>query len=121
MGEFRQVLKEIVTNVETVVFDKQAVVKNALAAFLAGGHVLLEDVPGVAKTMLVRALAVSSGCAYSRIQCTPDLLPSDVSGVSIFNQKTQEFEFRRGPVFRIFLRTLFRRIVFFFFLHFFFL
>jgi len=99
MGEFRQVLKEIVANVETVVFDKQTAIKNALSAFLAGGHVLLEDVPGVAKTMLVRALAISSGCTFTRIQCTPDLLPSDVSGVSIFNQKTQEFEFRQGPVF----------------------
>ena len=68
-------------------------------AVLAGGHVLLEDVPGVAKTVLVRSLAVSSGCSFRRIQCTPDLLPSDVTGVSIFNQKTREFEFRPGPIF----------------------
>ena len=99
MAEFRQVLKDVIGNIEKVVLDKTAVVKAALAAFLAGGHVLLEDVPGVAKTMLARALAVSSGCTYTRIQCTPDLLPSDVSGVSIYNQKSQEFEFRRGPVF----------------------
>lgn len=59
----------------------------------------MEDVPGVAKTVLVRALAISTGCSFSRIQCTPDLLPTDVSGVSIYNQKTQEFEFRKGPVF----------------------
>ncbi len=71
----------------------------AVAAILGGGHVLLEDVPGVAKTILVRALAISSGSSYARIQCTPDLLPSDVSGVSIFNQKTREFEFRPGPIF----------------------
>lgn len=99
MAEFRQVLKEVITNIETVVLDKNATVKAALAAFLAGGHVLLEDVPGVAKTMLARSLAVSSGCSYTRVQCTPDLLPTDVSGVSIYNQKTQEFEFRRGPIF----------------------
>lgn len=99
MAEFRQSIKEIIANVEQVVYDKTAVVRAALSAFLAGGHVLMEDVPGVAKTMLVRALAVSSGCTFTRIQCTPDLLPSDVSGVSIYNQKTQEFEFRRGPVF----------------------
>ncbi|MBX7259863.1 MAG: MoxR family ATPase [Candidatus Hydrogenedentes bacterium] len=99
MSAFRQAIKDIITNVETVVLDKSAVIKTALSALLAGGHVLMEDVPGVAKTVLVRALAISSGCGFSRIQCTPDLLPTDVSGVSIFNQKTQEFEFRRGPVF----------------------
>ncbi|MBX7259686.1 MAG: MoxR family ATPase [Candidatus Hydrogenedentes bacterium] len=99
MSAFRQAIKDIITNVETVVLDKTAVIKTALSALLAGGHVLMEDVPGVAKTVLVRALAISSGCGFSRIQCTPDLLPTDVSGVSIFNQKTQEFEFRRGPVF----------------------
>ncbi|MDQ1257464.1 MAG: MoxR-like ATPase [Candidatus Hydrogenedentes bacterium] len=99
MGEFRDVIKTIVRNVETVVLDKTAVVKGVLSAMLAGGHVLLEDVPGVAKTVLVKSLAISTGCSFARIQCTPDLLPSDVSGVSIYNQKTQEFEFRRGPVF----------------------
>ena len=96
---FRQTIKDITQNIETVILDKTAVIQAALAAYLAGGHVLLEDVPGVAKTMLVRALAVSTGCTFTRIQCTPDLLPTDVSGVSIFNQKTQEFEFRRGPLF----------------------
>jgi MoxR-like ATPase len=99
VGEFRDVIKSLIGNVERVVYGKTAVIKTALSALMAGGHVLLEDVPGVAKTMLVRALAVSSGCTFSRIQCTPDLLPTDVSGVSIFNQKTQEFEFRRGPIF----------------------
>ncbi|NIA15738.1 MAG: AAA domain-containing protein [Nitrospiraceae bacterium] len=99
MSEFRRAIKDVIDNVERVVLDKTATVTAALAAFLAGGHVLLEDVPGVAKTMLVRALSVSSGCTFMRIQCTPDLLPSDVSGVSIYNQKTQEFEFRRGPIF----------------------
>ena len=98
-GEFRQTIKDLLHNIETVVFDKPAVVKAALAAFLGQGHVLLEDVPGVAKTMLVRALAISSGCTFTRIQCTPHLLPTDVTGVSIYNQRTQEFEFRKGPIF----------------------
>jgi MoxR-like ATPase len=99
VGEFRDAIKSIIGNVERVVYGKTAVIKTALSAFMAGGHVLLEDVPGVAKTMMVRALAISSGCGFSRIQCTPDLLPTDVSGVSIFNQKTQQFEFRPGPIF----------------------
>ena len=99
MGEFRQTIKAIIANVENVVLDKTPVLRAALASLLAGGHVLIEDVPGVAKTMLARALAISSGCSFVRIQCTPDLLPSDVSGVSVYNQKTQEFEFRSGPIF----------------------
>lgn len=99
MGEFRDVIKAVVGNAEQVIIGKTETIKMALSAMLAGGHVLLEDVPGVAKTVLVRTLAISSGCTFSRIQCTPDLLPSDVSGVSIYNQKTQEFEFRKGPIF----------------------
>lgn len=99
MGEFRQVVKELIQNVEKVILDKPQVIRGALSAYLAGGHVLLEDVPGVAKTMLVRALATSTGCSFNRIQCTPDLLPTDVAGVSIYNQKTQDFEFRKGPIF----------------------
>lgn len=99
MAGYRQIIKDLLANVERVILDKPRVVESALAAYLAGGHVLLEDVPGVAKTMLVRALAVSSGCSFSRVQCTPDLLPTDISGVSIYNQRTQEFEFRKGPIF----------------------
>ena len=99
VSAFRQAIKDIMANMELVILDKTQVIKTALSAYLAGGHVLLEDVPGVAKTVMVRSLAVSSGCTFTRIQCTPDLLPSDVTGVSIYNQKTQEFEFRRGPVF----------------------
>jgi MoxR-like ATPase len=99
MGEFRQCVKDMMKSIETVVLDKPHVVRAALAAFLSEGHVLLEDVPGVAKTMLVRALAASSGCSFARVQCTPDLLPSDVSGVSIFNQESRQFEFRPGPIF----------------------
>lgn len=99
MAEFRQIIKSVISNVETVVLGKTPVVRTALSAVLAGGHVLLEDVPGVAKTMLVRALAISTGCSFTRIQCTPDLLPTDVTGVSVYNQKSQEFEFRSGPIF----------------------
>ncbi len=99
MSTFRPVIKEVVGAVEQVILGKTEVIKMALSAMLGGGHVLLEDVPGVAKTMLVRTLAIASGCSFTRIQCTPDLLPTDVTGVSIFNQKTQEFEFRPGPIF----------------------
>ena len=99
MSSFRPIIKEIIENVERVILGKPEVIRMAISAILGGGHVLLEDVPGVAKTMLVRALAISSGCTFARIQCTPDLLPSDVSGVSVFNQKTREFEFRPGPIF----------------------
>lgn len=99
MSNFRESIKNIVTNVEKVVLGKTETIKMALAAVLGGGHVLIEDVPGVAKTILVRTLAMSSGCTFSRIQCTPDLLPSDVSGVSIFNQQSRQFEFRAGPIF----------------------
>lgn len=99
MGDFRQTVKAMIASMDAVILDKTPVIKTALAAVLAGGHVLLEDVPGVAKTMLARTLALSSGCVFNRIQCTPDLLPSDITGVSIFNPKTQEFNFRQGPVF----------------------
>lgn len=88
----------IVSNVEKVVVGKRDVIRLSVAALLAEGHVLFEDVPGVAKTMLARALAISLGCTFARLQCTPDLLPSDITGVFVFNQKTGEFEFRPGPV-----------------------
>jgi MoxR-like ATPase len=99
VGEFRDAVKDIIRNIEGVILDKPQVIRAALAAYLAGGHVLLEDVPGVAKTMLVRALAISTGCSFARVQCTPDLLPTDVTGVSVFNQREQNFEFRPGPIF----------------------
>jgi MoxR-like ATPase len=93
------VASRIVANVEKVIIGKRQPIVMALAAYLCEGHILMEDVPGVAKTMLARALARSVGCTFKRLQCTPDLLPTDVTGVSVFNQKTTEFEFRPGPLF----------------------
>ncbi len=90
--------RRVIENVEHVILGKRPVIEKLLVAFLCEGHVLIEDVPGVGKTMLARALAASLGCTFRRIQFTPDMLPSDVTGVSIFNQKTQEFEFRPGPI-----------------------
>ena len=89
----------VLANVEKVVVGKTQVIQTAIASLLAGGHVLLEDAPGVAKTVLVKALAKSLGLTFKRVQCTPDLLPTDVTGASVFNQKTTDFEFRHGPVF----------------------
>lgn len=94
---------KLIQNVEKVIVGKRPTVVLAVAAAFAEGHILLEDVPGVAKTMLARALALSAGCTFKRIQCTPDLLPSDVTGTSIFNQKLSEFEFRPGPLFAQFV------------------
>jgi len=88
----------VAANVERVIVGKHHEVRLALVALLCQGHLLIEDVPGTGKTMLARALAKSLACTFRRIQFTPDLLPSDVTGLSIYNQKTQEFEFRPGPV-----------------------
>ncbi len=89
----------IIANIEKVIIGKRQPVVLAVVAAFAEGHILLEDVPGVAKTMLGRSLARSVGCTFKRIQCTPDLLPTDITGVSIYNQKISEFEFRAGPIF----------------------
>jgi len=91
--------KRIIANVEKAIVGKRKQLVLSIVAWFSNGHILLEDVPGVAKTMLARALAKSVGCNFKRIQCTPDLLPTDVTGASIFNQKSTEFEFRHGPIF----------------------
>ncbi|HEY9325796.1 MAG TPA: AAA family ATPase, partial [Candidatus Limnocylindria bacterium] len=88
----------VVANVERVIFGKHHEVELALVALVCRGHILVEDVPGTGKTMLAKAIARSLGCSFKRIQFTPDLLPSDVTGVSIFNQRNNQFEFRPGPV-----------------------
>ncbi|GAB4498360.1 MAG: MoxR family ATPase [Anaerolineales bacterium] len=93
---FYQTLTE---NIQQVIIGKPEQIRLLLVALLCEGHVLLEDVPGVGKTMLARALAVSMGGQFKRLQCTPDLLPNDVTGVSVYNQRSGEFEFRPGPVF----------------------
>ena len=89
----------VIDNVARVIFGKREVIEEALVALLCAGHVLFEDVPGVGKTMLARAFATSLGCSYKRIQFTPDLLPSDITGVSVYDLKRQEFRFVAGPVF----------------------
>ncbi|HEX2950473.1 MAG TPA: MoxR family ATPase [Armatimonadota bacterium] len=89
----------IADNIENVILGKRQAIDMTLVALLCGGHVLLEDVPGVGKTMLAKCIAASLGCRYKRLQFTPDLLPSDITGVSIFNQQTGEFRFMEGPVF----------------------
>src|SRR5215211_6276922 len=86
-------------NVSRVIVGKADVIDRVLVALLCGGHVLLEDVPGLGKTVLARSLARSLACSFARIQFTPDLLPSDVTGLSIFNQQERTFEFRPGPIF----------------------
>jgi len=92
------IAERIIENVERVVIGKTEPVRLALVALMCQGHVLIEDVPGVGKTILARSLAASTGCSFRRIQFTPDLLPTDVTGVSIYNQKTGDFEFRDGPI-----------------------
>ncbi len=98
MENVRAVAERLIANVEKVIIGKHDAVELALVALLCQGHILIEDVPGVGKTVLAKSLAKSVGCTFRRIQFTPDLLPSDVTGVSVFNQKTREFEFRPGPV-----------------------
>jgi MoxR-like ATPase len=99
METIKNCADKIIANVEKVIIGKHAPVQMTVLALLCQGHLLIEDVPGVGKTMLARAISKSIGCLFSRIQFTPDMLPSDVTGVSMFNQKTREFEFREGPVF----------------------
>jgi MoxR-like ATPase len=98
MDEVRAVTDLLIKNIERVIIGKRDAIELILVGLLSQGHILIEDVPGVGKTMLARALAKSLGCTFRRIQFTPDMLPSDVTGVSIFNQKAHEFEFRPGPI-----------------------
>jgi MoxR-like ATPase len=98
MFSVQSVGERLAQNVERVIIGKRREVLLTLIGLLCQGHILIEDVPGVGKTMLAKAIARSIGCSFSRIQFTPDMLPSDVTGVSIFNQKTQGFEFRPGPI-----------------------
>lgn len=97
--EVKATVGKVIANLEKVILGKRNQLQLVLVAYLAEGHILLEDVPGVAKTMLARAVAKSINASFKRVQCTPDLLPGDITGVSVFNQKTTEFEFRPGPIF----------------------
>lgn len=97
--EIQQFAQAVVDNVEKVIVGKRQAIELMLVALLCEGHVLIEDVPGTGKTMLARSVAASLGLTFKRLQCTPDLLPNDITGVSVFNQRTGEFEFRPGPAF----------------------
>ncbi len=99
MDDVRKFVSPLIENIEQVIVGKRQAIEFILVALLCEGHVLLEDVPGSGKTMLARAIAASLGIRFKRIQCTPDLLPNDITGVSIFNQKSGEFEFNPGPIF----------------------
>ena len=98
MDDLQQIANRIADNVELVIVGKRRAVELVLISLMCRGHVLLEDVPGVGKTVLAKSIARSIGCTFKRIQFTPDLLPSDVTGVSIYNQGTSQFEFRPGPI-----------------------
>jgi len=95
----RSFAEAVIDNVEHVIVGKRSAIELIMVSLLCEGHVLIEDVPGVGKTMLARAIAISLGAGFKRLQCTPDLLPNDITGVSVYNQKTGEFEFRPGPAF----------------------
>ena len=96
--QIKETANKVKENVEKVIVGKGEVVELAIIALLCEGHILFEDVPGLGKTMLAKSLAKSLGCSFRRIQCTPDLLPSDITGTYIYNQKTSDFEFRPGPI-----------------------
>jgi MoxR-like ATPase len=99
MQDVQEFVAPLIENVEHVIIGKRQAIEFIMVALLCEGHVLLEDVPGSGKTMLARSIAASLGINFKRIQCTPDLLPNDITGVSIFNQKSGEFEFKPGPIF----------------------
>ncbi len=93
-----QILQNIVSNVEKVIVGKRDVLERVLVCLISGGHLLIEDIPGTGKTLMVQSIAKSINCSFRRIQFTPDLLPSDITGISVYNQKLGEFEFKQGPV-----------------------
>lgn len=99
MEDVQKFVAPLIENVEHVIVGKRTAIEYIMVALLCEGHVLLEDVPGSGKTMLARSIAASLGISFKRIQCTPDLLPNDITGVSVFNQKSGEFEFKPGPIF----------------------
>jgi MoxR-like ATPase len=94
----RQVAQKIIDSVEKVIVGKHSTIELAVIGIMSKGHLLIEDAPGVGKTMLARSLAKSIDCPFRRIQFTPDMLPGDITGVSVYNQKTSDFEFRAGPI-----------------------
>ena len=94
----QQLAEEIIHNIEKVIVGKRKAIELAVVALISQGHLLIEDAPGVGKTMLARSLAKSLNCTFKRIQFTPDMLPGDITGVSVYNQKTADFEFRPGPI-----------------------
>ncbi len=98
MSSIQSFAERLIANVELIIVGKREAVELAIIGLLCQGHLLIEDVPGTGKTMLARSIARSLGCSFSRIQFTPDMLPSDVTGVSIYNQATRQFEFRPGPI-----------------------
>ena len=99
MNPIQEFVTQVTENVEHVIIGKRESIELLMVALLCEGHVLIEDVPGVGKTMLARSIAISLGGQFKRLQCTPDLLPNDVTGVSVFNQQSGQFEFRAGPIF----------------------
>jgi MoxR-like ATPase len=99
MEQVQTFVNQVIDNIEKVIIGKREAIELVMVALLCEGHVLLEDVPGSGKTMLARSIATSLGIEFKRVQCTPDLLPNDLTGVSVFNQKSSEFEFMPGPVF----------------------
>ena len=98
MKDLQEFSEKVIQNVEKIIIGKREEIKIVLAALLCEGHILIEDVPGVGKTQLAKAVARSIGCSFARIQCTPDLLPSDITGLNVYNQKTGDFEFKSGPI-----------------------
>ena len=97
--KFQEIRRKIIDNVSKVIVGKNEVIELVTVCFICGGHALLEDIPGMGKTMLIKAFSKTLGCDFKRIQFTPDLLPSDLTGINFYNQKTGDFEFRKGPLF----------------------